>query len=281
VLLRCGSAVLDLTRPVVMGVLNVTPDSFSDGGRFDQANEAVAHGVRMAEEGAAILDVGGESTRPGAAEVTAEEQIRRVIPVIKQLRQQTAAIISVDTSKPAVMAAAVAAGAQIINDVRALREPGALDMALQSPCAVCLMHMQGDPRTMQLAPAYKDVVAEVRAFLLERVHSCLAAGFAPERLAIDPGFGFGKTLEHNLGLLRHLALLNDDPGPPPRRWPLLAGLSRKAIVGHLTGRAVAERASGSVALAILAVLNGASIVRVHDVAATVDALKIVAAVKET
>ena len=270
--LRCGDRTLDLTRPVVMGVLNVTPDSFSDGGRFLSVEAAVEQGVRMAAEGAALIDVGGESTRPGAEPVSADEELRRVIPVIERLRAATAVIICVDTSKAEVMRAASAAGAGLINDVRALREPGALAVAAASGCAVCLMHMQGEPRTMQLAPGYADVVAEVRGFLAARVASCVAAGLAAERLAVDPGFGFGKTLEHNLTLLRRLGELAADG------LPVLVGLSRKSMLGTLTGRAAAERVYGSVALAVIAVLAGARIVRAHDVAATVEALKVAAAV---
>jgi dihydropteroate synthase len=270
--LRCGLQTLDLARPVVMGVLNVTPDSFSDGGRFVAVEAAVAHGLRLVEEGAAIVDIGGESTRPGAAPVSIDEELRRVVPLVERLRDAgVRAVISVDTSKPEVMRAAVAAGAGLINDVRALAEPGALEAVADSGCGVCLMHMQGDPRTMQRAPSYVDVVKEVKAFLLERVQRCLAAGVAPERIAVDPGFGFGKTLEHNLELLRHLGELTAEG------WPVLVGLSRKSFVGTLTGRGAGERVHGSIAFAVIAALNGARIVRAHDVAATVDALKIVAA----
>jgi len=270
-ILRCGPKTLDLSRPVVMGVLNVTPDSFSDGGRFLPVEAAVAHGVRLAEEGAAIIDIGGESTRPGAAPVSVDEELRRVVPVVERLRAATQAVISVDTSKPEVIREAVAAGAGLINDVRALAEPGALEAAAASGCAVCLMHMQGDPRTMQRAPSYVDVVKEVKAFLDEHVQRCRAAGVSSDRIAVDPGFGFGKTLEHNLELLRRLRELHDE-------LPVLVGLSRKSMVGTLTGRSAAERVHGSIALAVIAALNGARIVRAHDVAATVDALKMVAAV---
>jgi dihydropteroate synthase len=273
IVLRCADKTLDLSQPVVMGVLNVTPDSFSDGGRFFSVEAAVAHGVRLAEEGAALIDVGGESTRPGAEPVGAEQELERVIPVIERLRAATSAIISVDTSKAEVMRAASAAGAGLINDVRALREPGALAAAAASGCAVCLMHMQGEPRTMQHAPSYADVVGEVRAFLAGRVAESSAAGLNPERLAVDPGFGFGKTLEHNLALLRRLGELAAD-GPP-----VLVGLSRKSMLGTLTGRAAGERVYGSVALAVIAALNGARIIRAHDVAATVEALKVTAAVR--
>jgi len=271
-MLRCGDKALDLSTPIVMGVLNVTPDSFSDGGRFLAAEAAVEHALRMVEEGAAIVDIGGESTRPGADPVPADEELRRVLPVIEHLRRATSVVISVDTSKPEVIRGAAAAGAGLINDVRALREPGALEAAAASECAVCLMHMQGDPRTMQQAPSYVDVVREVKAFLDERAQSCRAAGMSSDRIAIDPGFGFGKTLEHNLELLRRLGELT--AGGPP----LLVGLSRKSMVGKLTGRGAGERVYGSVALAVIAALNGARIIRAHDVAATVDALRTVAAV---
>jgi dihydropteroate synthase len=271
-LLRCGTQALDLARPAVMGVLNVTPDSFSDGGRYVDVAAAVAHGRCMAEEGAAIIDVGGESTRPGADPVSVVEEIRRVVPVIAELRSQTTAVISVDTSKPEVMLAAAEAGAGLLNDVRAFSEPGALAAAAATQCAVCVMHMQGDPRTMQLAPHYDDVVNEVKAFLLERVSACRAAGIEADRIAMDPGFGFGKTLDHNLRLLRHLRKLGSE-------WPIIVGLSRKSFVGRITGRASGERVHGSVAFAMMAVLNGAHIVRVHDVGPTIDALKIVMAVQ--
>jgi dihydropteroate synthase len=271
--LRCKDILVDLSLPAVMGVLNVTPDSFSDGGRFFDTEAAVRHGLILAEQGAAFIDVGGESTRPGAAPVGIEEELRRVIPVIERLRGASAALISIDTSKPEVMRAAAAAGAALINDVRALREPGALAAARDSGCGVCLMHMQGEPRTMQLEPVYADVVSEVRAFLEERVAACRAAGIEAQRLAVDPGFGFGKTLEHNLTLLRHLGELS------AAGRPLTVGLSRKSMVGKLTGHPEGERVLGSVVLAVIAALAGASIVRAHDVAATVEALKVVTAVR--
>jgi dihydropteroate synthase len=260
-----------------MGVLNVTPDSFSDGGRYRETDAAVARGLRMAEEGAGIIDVGGESTRPGADPVDADEEIRRVLPVIEKLRAQTGAVISVDTSKPQVIRAAAEAGAGLINDVRALSEDGALEAAAATQCAVCVMHMQGDPRSMQFAPRYVDVVNEVKAFLDERVAVCRSVGIASDRMVIDPGFGFGKTLEHNLQLLRRLRELGSQLSGPD--WPIMVGLSRKSIVGRLTGRPAGERIYGSVALAVMAVINGARIVRVHDVGATVDALNTVAAVQ--
>lgn len=272
-LIRCGNQTLDLTRPVVMGVLNVTPDSFSDGGRFLALQAAVAHGLRMVEDGAAIVDVGGESTRPDAVPVGVDEELRRVVPVVEQLHQAAPqTVISVDTSKPEVIREAAAAGAGLINDVRALTEPGALKAAAASGSALCLVHMQGDPRTMQRAPSYVDVVKEVKAFLDERAQACRAAGVASDRLVIDPGFGFGKTLEHNLELLRGLRELTGG------ELPVLVGLSRKSIVGTLTGRSAGERVHGSVALAVIAAMNGARIIRAHDVRATSDALKIVAAV---
>jgi dihydropteroate synthase len=271
--LRCAGQTLDLSTPVVMGVLNVTPDSFSDGGRFFGLEAAVGQGVRMAAEGAALIDVGGESTRPGAEGVSVAEELRRVIPVIERLRAATDAVISVDTSKPEVMRAAAAAGAGLINDVRALREPGALEAAVASGCAVCLMHMQGEPRTMQLAPQYADVVSEVRAFLAGRVSACRAAGMAAGRLTVDPGFGFGKTLEHNVTLLRQLSELAADG------VPVLVGLSRKSMLGTLTHRQPGERLAGNIAVAVIAALNGARIIRAHEVAPTLDALRVVAAVQ--
>jgi dihydropteroate synthase len=272
-LLRCADQTLDLSAPLVMGIINVTPDSFSDGGRFFDTAAAIEQGMRLVEEGAAILDIGGESTRPGAADVDEEEELRRVLPVIERLRARTGAVISVDTSKPAVMRAAASAGAGMINDVRALREPGALAAAVSTNCAVCLMHMQGEPRTMQLAPSYRDVVSEVNAFLAERVQSARAAGMSGDRLLLDPGFGFGKTLAHNLELLRRLRDLAVDDRP------LLVGLSRKSMVGKLTGRVGGERVYGSIALALIAAQNGARIIRAHDVAATVDALRTLWAVE--
>ncbi|HET9108176.1 MAG TPA: dihydropteroate synthase [Steroidobacteraceae bacterium] len=271
--LHCRGRVLGLEQPVVMGVLNVTPDSFSDGGRFVRLDDAVQRGLQMAQEGAAIIDVGGESTRPGAQQVALDEELRRVVPVIARLRARTQAVLSVDTSKPEVMHAAAAAGAAMINDVRALREPGALEAAAASGCAVCLMHMLGEPGTMQDSPSYQNVVVEVRQFLEQRVEACLEAGIGAERIVLDPGFGFGKTLQHNLELLRHLHELS------VRDLPVLAGLSRKSMVGALTGRPPEERIHGSVALAVMAALNGARILRVHDVRATADALKIVGAVQ--
>jgi dihydropteroate synthase len=254
-----------------MGVLNVTPDSFSDGGAHADLAAAVAHGERMAEEGASILDVGGESTRPGAPPVPVEEEIRRVVPVIERLAARLRVPVSVDTSKPEVMRAAVAAGAQMINDVRALQMPGALEAAAATGAAVCLMHMQGEPATMQADPRYGDVVAEVREFLARRVADCLAAGIPRERLCLDPGIGFGKTPRHNLQLISRLREIGDG------RLPVLAGVSRKSLVGIITGRPPGDRLAGSVAFAALCVAHGAAIIRAHDVAATVDAVKVAAA----
>ncbi len=269
--LQCGRHALDLDLPIVMGVLNVTPDSFSDGGRFFELQAALAQAERLAGEGAAIIDVGGESTRPGAAPVDVDEELRRVIPVIECLVERLALPVSVDTRKPEVMRAAIAAGASMVNDVSALRGPGAMEAVAQSDVAICLMHMRGEPRTMQREPRYTDVLAEVRDFLRGRVARCVEAGISVSRLVIDPGFGFGKTLDHNLELLRRL------PELAAEGHPVLAGLSRKSMIGQLTGRADGERLGGSVALATVAVLAGARIVRAHDVGPTVDAIRIVAA----
>jgi dihydropteroate synthase len=269
--LQCGRHVVDLSRPVVMGVLNVTPDSFSDGGRYRDLAAAVARGKAIAAEGAAIIDVGGESTRPGAAPVDAEEEIRRVIPVIERLADSLPIPVSVDTRKPAVMRRAITAGASMVNDVDALAAAGAVDAVAEGGAAACLVHKQGDPATMQDAPRYADVVAEVRAFLTARAGACVAAGIPRERLVIDPGFGFGKTLEHNLALLRELPALAADG------LPVLAGLSRKRMIGALTGRGEGDRLAGSLAAAILAAQGGARIIRAHDVRETADVLAVVAA----
>jgi dihydropteroate synthase len=250
-----------------MGVLNVTPDSFSDGGRHAGVDRAVERALAMAAEGAAIVDVGGESTRPGAAAVGEQEELDRVVPVIEHLRARSGVVISVDTMKPAVMRAACAAGAEIVNDVMALRAPGALDAVRDAGAAVCLMHMQGEPRTMQASPAYANVLAEVREFLEQRLRACRAAGIAEGRMVLDPGIGFGKTLEHNLTLLANLEHLAID------RSPLLIGISRKSMFGSLLGRAVEDRLAGGLAGAALAVWQGAAIVRAHDVAQTVDAVR--------
>ena len=266
--LDCGGRELRLDRARVMGIVNVTPDSFSDGGAHADTDAAVAHALKMAGEGADLLDVGGESTRPGAGEVPVEEELRRVVPVIERLARECALPISVDTSKPEVMRAAVAAGAGMVNDPFALRRDGALEAAAALGVPVCLMHMQGTPQDMQEDPRYEDVVAEVHAFFTQRLFACEMAGIARKRLLVDPGFGFGKTLEHNLKLLRQLSRFVE------LGVPVLAGLSRKGMIGALTGRAVDGRVHGSVAAALLAAQQGARIVRVHDVAATVDALAV-------
>jgi dihydropteroate synthase len=264
---------LPLDVPVVMGILNVTPDSFSDGGlHFDRA-AAIAAGLRMATEGAAIIDVGGESTRPGAVAVDTQQEIERVVPVIEALASRVDVLLSVDTSKPAVITAALRAGAHMVNDIRALRMPGALDAAAAEDAAVCVMHMQGEPATMQLAPHYQDVVAEVHAFLAERVAACTAAGIAPDSICIDPGIGFGKTYEHNLALLRNQRSFTD------LGCPVLIGVSRKSLIGIMTGRAATERAVGSAVAAAFAVAAGAAIIRAHDVPASIDAVRVALALR--
>jgi dihydropteroate synthase len=265
--LDCGGRPLDLSAPAVMGILNVTPDSFSDGGVFLSCETAVARALQMAQEGAAIIDVGGESTRPGATPVSAQEEIDRVIPVIEALRGVVSLPISIDTSKPEVMRAAVTAGAGFINDVCALRDAGALETAAELRVPVCLMHMQGKPRTMQDNPRYQDVVAEVGAFLRARMRAAQTAGIPAERLVVDPGFGFGKSLAHNLELLQGLDNLKG------LGVSILVGLSRKSMIGKALGLPVEQRLHASVALAIIAVQNGARIVRVHDVGPTVEALR--------
>ncbi|WP_267225836.1 dihydropteroate synthase [Dyella silvae] len=272
--LDCAGRPLRLDRPRVVGILNVTPDSFSDGGSHATVEEAVAHGLRMVEEGADMLDIGGESTRPGSEDVPLNEELRRVVPVLEQLAARTTVPLAIDTSKPEVMRAAVAAGAGMINDVYALRREGALDAAAELRVPVCLMHMLGEPRSMQDQPHYDDVVGEVHRFLTDRLFACELAGIDRRKVMVDPGFGFGKTLEHNLALLRALEqFANLGSG-------VYAGLSRKSMIGAMTGRQVpAERAAGSVAAALIAVQRGARVVRVHDVAATVDALAVWHAVK--
>ncbi|QJD92546.1 dihydropteroate synthase [Duganella dendranthematis] len=255
-------------RARVMGILNVTPDSFSDGGNYQSLEFALSHAEQMIEAGVDIIDVGGESTRPGSPPVSLEDELQRVMPVLYALRDLGPAI-SVDTYKPQVMREAIIAGVDMINDINGFRAPGALEAVRDSDCALCIMHMQSDPQHMQLAPAYTDVVAEVIAFLHERAEALLAAGIDPRRLCIDPGFGFGKTVEHNYALLKATARLIDE-----LNLPLLAGLSRKSMVGAVTGRPVEQRMAGSVGGALAAVAQGALIVRVHDVAETVDALKV-------
>lgn len=269
---NCGRYSFDLAHPLVMGIVNVTPDSFSDGGRHDAPADAIAHGLRMREEGAHILDIGGESARPGASPVSVQEELDRVMPVLEGLRDCGAAL-SVDTMKAEVMRAALAAGADMINDVNAFLSPGALEAVVCGEGGLCVMHMQGQPRSMQAAPEYQDVVAEVRDFLARRLAALAAAGVDRNRVLVDPGFGFGKTLDHNLALFKSLAVFTD-------MAPVLVGVSRKSMLGELTGRDVAGRLPASVAAAVLAVQKGARVVRVHDVAETVDALKILQALGE-
>ena len=266
-ILHCGKFHLDLAHPKVMGIINVTPDSFSDGGRYVSSAAAIEHAQQLIADGADLLDIGGESTRPGAAEVSEQEELDRVLPVIEGLRD-IAVPLSIDTCKPSVMRAAIKAGASLVNDVNALQAKDALQAVADSDAAVCLMHKQGTPQTMQQQPRYADVVAEVCGFLRERIAAAETAGIARVRIAIDPGFGFGKALTHNLDLLRHLDALC------ALGVPVLAGLSRKSMLGALTGRAVEDRVAASVVAALLAVQRGVAIVRVHDVRETVDALKV-------
>lgn len=272
--LQLGQHILDLSQPRVMGVLNRTPDSFSDGGAFMDFGVALRHALRMEKEGAAIIDVGGESTRPGATAVSVQQELERVIPLIERLKDIVSVPISIDTGKPAIMIEAVRAGAAMINDVSALQLPGALEAARDCAVPVCLMHMQGEPRTMQRDPHYVDVVADVKKFLETRLAACEAAGIPAARLLVDPGFGFGKTLAHNLTLLRHLDQL------VALGQPLLVGLSRKSTIGVLLGGVPpSRRLYGSVAAAVVAVLRGAHVIRAHDVKATVEAIKIAAAAR--
>jgi dihydropteroate synthase len=270
--LACGRFRLPLDRPLIMGIVNLTPDSFSGDGVGNDAARAIDHARHQLEAGADILDLGAESTRPGAPPVAAEDELARLLPVLRALRDAPVPL-SVDTMKPAVMRAALAEGAAMINDIRALGEPGALEAVAASDAAVCLMHMQNDPRTMQQAPHYLDVVAEVGGYLEERARACELAGIGHDRIVLDPGFGFGKTPEHNLALLRAL------PELALRGFPVLAGISRKSMLGAITGRPVEQRVHASVAAALLAVQKGAAIVRVHDVAATRDALAVLNAVE--
>jgi dihydropteroate synthase len=269
---RCRHRTIDLTRPIVMGILNVTPDSFSDGGRYASTDAALGHAARMVDEGACIIDVGGESSRPGALAVAESVEISRVIPVIEGIVAASNVAISIDTSKPDVMAAAIAAGACIINDVYALRAPGARECAARTEAGVCLMHMQGEPRTMQESPHYNDVVAEVIDFLSLERRACIDTGIARDAIAVDPGIGFGKSLEHNLALLKEL------PRFAALDAPLMIGVSRKSMIGKILGRPLGERLHGGLGLAALAVSAGARIVRTHDVAATRDAILSVSAV---
>ncbi len=277
--MRSPSFLSDLTSPQIMGVLNVTPDSFSDGGRFVSSgklllDDALKEAEAMVAAGASIIDVGGESTRPGAAKVTQEEEMARVLPVVEALASRIDAVISVDTSTPALMRAAVDVGAGLLNDVRALSKPGALEVAAGANVPVCLMHMQGQPSTMQAQPHYDDVVAEVRSYLLERAQAAIAAGVKKENIILDPGFGFGKTDEHNVKLLQSL------PSLCATGYPVLAGLSRKSMIGRLLGREPQDRLAGSLALALIAAQNGAKIIRVHDVAETHDVLSLLTTIQK-
>lgn len=271
--LPCGSRLLDLSRPHVMGILNVTPDSFSDGGRFGQRDKALRHAEAMLLAGATLIDVGGESTRPGARAVSPIEELERVAPVVDAIAAELDVIISVDTSTPAVMREAARLGAGLINDVRALQRAGALDAVRDTGLPVCLMHMRGEPGSMQDSPQYADVVAQVRDFLLERMIVCESEGIARDRIILDPGFGFAKNLQHNLSLFKHLAKLH------ALGRPLLVGVSRKSMIGQALGREVGGRLSGSLALAALGISKGARILRVHDVAETVDVVRMLAAVE--
>jgi dihydropteroate synthase len=276
--LQCGRFTLTFERPLVMGILNVTPDSFSDGGKFAMRGDALRQAERMMVDGADIIDIGGESTRPGAPPVPLDEELERVIPLIEQLRGAQVPL-SVDTYKPEVMRHALAAGADLINDIWGFRLPGAIDAVRDSQCGLCVMHMLGEPQTMQVGePAYQDVVSEVRAFLEERVAALTQAGVAKRRISVDPGFGFGKaTVEHNYALLAHLPETAPRGEPP---FPILAGMSRKSMLGAVTGRAAPERLAASIAAAVCAAERGAAILRVHDVAQTVDALKVWAAMHD-
>lgn len=271
--LPCGSRVLDLAHPQVMGILNITPDSFSDGGRFARRDAALRHAEAMVRAGATLIDVGGESTRPGARTVSPTEELERVAPMVEAIVGELDVIVSVDTSTPAVMRECARRGAGLINDVRALQRDGALDAAADSGLPVCLMHMRGEPGTMQDDPHYHDVTAEVQGFLEARMAACAAAGIAADRIVLDPGFGFAKNLAHNLSLFRRLEQLHR------LGRPLLVGVSRKSMVGQALGREVGERLYGSLALAALAVAKGAQIIRVHDVAETMDVVRMIAAVQ--
>ncbi len=273
---HCGNFQIDLSTPKVMGIVNVTPDSFSDGGLYQRTEAAVAHAHALIEQGAAILDIGGESTRPHAAPVSLQEELDRVLPVIEALvAQQVPVPLSIDSYKPAVMRAAIAAGASIVNDVRGLQEEGALDAVANSQAGVCIMHMQGTPQTMQIDPQYEDVVAEVAQFLQQQRQACLNAGIEAARIVLDPGFGFGKTRAHNITLVNAL------PELLRLGSPLLVGLSRKSVLGQMTGNDVDARLHASVAAAVISAMHGVQILRVHDVKATVEALKVVTALKAT
>ena len=267
--MQFGNHFIGLSQPQVMGILNVTPDSFSDGGKHADVKQALDHALRMIDEGARFIDIGGESTRPGAPEVSLQEELDRTIPVIEAVAKKAQCVISIDTSKAEVMREAVKAGAGLINDVRALQEPGALIAASETGVPVCLMHMQGQPRTMQNHPTYQDVVEDVTQFLLERAEVCEKAGIAKEHILFDPGYGFGKSLEHNYALVKHLPKLMD------LGYPVLVGMSRKSMIGNLLNRKVDERLAGSISLATIVAQMGAQIIRVHDVKETADAVNIV------
>ncbi|PHN46349.1 dihydropteroate synthase [Pseudomonas amygdali] len=271
--LPCGNRVLDLAHTHVMGILNATPDSFSDGGRYSQLDAALRHAEAMVQAGATLIDVGGESTRPGARPVSASEEVERVAPVVEVIARELDVIISVDTSTPEVMLATAGLGAGLINDVRSLQRPGALEAAASTGLPVCLMHMLGEPGTMQDDPHYDDLVGEVGAFLLERMNQCATAGIDQQKIILDPGFGFAKTLEHNLSLFKHIEALH------ALGQPLLVGVSRKSMIGAVLGRPVDQRLSGGLALAALAMTKGARILRVHDVAETADVVRMIAAVQ--
>lgn len=271
--LPCGNRVLDLAQTHVMGILNITPDSFSDGGRFNQRDLALRHAQAMVEAGATLIDIGGESTRPGARPVSVVEELERVAPLVEAINRELDVIISVDTSTPAVMRESARLGAGMINDVRALRRDGALDAAAATGLPVCLMHMQGEPGTMQDHPRYDDLLGEVSSFLLERMQACVSAGIPAERILLDPGFGFAKSHAHNLSLFKHMQALH------ALGRPLLVGVSRKSMVGLALNKPVTERLNGSLALAALAMTKGAKILRVHDVAETIDVVRMIAAVE--
>jgi len=272
--LNCSSLNLDLSTPQVMGILNTTPDSFSDGGSYTQLESALAQVERMIVDGASIIDIGGESTRPGAEDVSEEDELARVIPVLIAIKQRFDVLVSIDTSKAAVMIAAIAAGADMINDVAALQNQGCLAAVAQSDVPVCLMHMQGLPRTMQNNPSYDHVINDIVAFFQQRIEACVSAGIARERIILDPGFGFGKTLEQNFHLLANLSKFSQ------LKLPLLIGISRKSMIGNLLNRDVKQRLAGSLSAAIIAAQQGANIIRVHDVEATVDALTVLQAVTD-
>jgi dihydropteroate synthase len=272
--LNFSNSLVDLSTPQVMGILNVTPDSFSDGGKYTQFDYALEQAQQMIADGATIIDIGGESTRPGAKAVSEHDELARVIPVLKAIKQRFNIVVSIDTSKASVMSAAIDAGADMINDVRALQNDGCLAAIANSNIPVCLMHMQGIPKNMQNSPSYDDVINDIIVFFQQRIETCISAGIARERLILDPGFGFGKTLEQNFYLLANLSKFNQ------LSLPLLAGLSRKSMIGNLLNREVEQRLAGSLATAIIAAQQGAHIIRVHDVQETVDALKVLKAVTD-